>query len=155
MNTGNNSGATAATATTLDSSGSSGILAVEHNFWLSAMANNGSALPSDSWIVDSGATIHIAKHRHWFKTFSPGSSTVIYSSEASTSIPVLGTGSIDIIWSFNGRTTRFTLLNVAYAPDASNNMISLGILDERNIISRISNGSITFSFNNIEFGYAK
>jgi len=74
---------------------------------------------SDEIVLDSGASGHYLKHRHYFITFRP-LPTSVYGANGSP-IPILGVGTA-VIQSSKG---PITIPNAYFAPSLSNSLISL------------------------------
>jgi len=78
----------------------------------------------DSWILDSGSTIHITNSRSQLMNYQPAmSGEGVYA--GNQYIPIIGRGDKEI-WPTNkhGDKVRFLLTNVAYVPDFHTNLVS-------------------------------
>ena len=82
----------------------------------------------DSWILDSGATLHVCNDRDKLQDFVPNSSDVLWA--GNTLIPIIGYGSTTVKVSSpkyeNGRPLK--LVNVACVPNLHTNVVSLRLL---------------------------
>ena len=77
----------------------------------------------NSWILDSGATIHICNDRSKFRTFTPQDSKRIYA--GATLQQPLGVGSVSLTLDVTNEITReLTLHEVYYIPGFHTNVVS-------------------------------
>ncbi|XP_021717344.1 uncharacterized protein LOC110685179 [Chenopodium quinoa] len=75
----------------------------------------------DSWWMDSGASRHVCKVKHWFKTFHKvGDGEELFMRNNST-IMVQGRGQVDLMFSSGN---SIILRDVLYAPSISRNLVS-------------------------------
>lgn len=81
---------------------------------------SGTDLPNDSYVIDSGSSLHVSKNREHFTDFIPGSGSI--TGIASTSLAIEGTGTI---YFTNGDGDIIPVKNVAYVPTATQNLISI------------------------------
>lgn len=87
-------------------------------------------LLKNSWILDSGSTVHICNDREQFLTYAPRQSTV---KTGKTETPMIGYGQVKI----TGRhphtdaTVPVTLDNVWHSPGFHTNLISLSVIEDK------------------------
>ncbi|XP_021717550.1 uncharacterized protein LOC110685346 [Chenopodium quinoa] len=75
----------------------------------------------DSWWMDSGASRHVCKVKHWFKTFHKvGDGEELFMGNNST-IMVQGRGQVELMFSSGN---SIILRDVLYAPSISRNLVS-------------------------------
>lgn len=93
--------------------------------FLASMSHSGlsssstSGIPSNLWILDSGASHHMSPHLPSFASLSPGSPVSVMSA-SSTSMPVEGVGSVV--------TPHVSLSDVYYIPTLALNLVSVSQL---------------------------
>jgi len=88
-------------------------------------------LDADSWLVDSGANMHIANNKKWFSNLTRFE-IKIETVEKSTAIHVVGGGTCRIpVIGQNGVVNTLELSEVAYAPSAACNLLSMSLLAKR------------------------
>lgn len=80
----------------------------------------GADLPTDSYVMDSGSSLHVSKNREHFADFTPSSGSI--TGIASTSLAIEGTGTI---YFTDGNGDIIPVKNVAYVPTATQNLISI------------------------------
>lgn len=97
----------------------------------------------DSYIIDSGSTIHLSKDLSHFKNIQPFSGVINGISEKSLSIS--GKGSVE----FTKDNDKIVLKDVLYVPDASQNLISV------TLITGITSETICFDENSAYFSQNK
>lgn len=77
----------------------------------------------DSWIVDSGADIHICNNRTRFLTYEPVEDE--YARFGATDVQILGYGKVELTAiGMNGKPHILELSRVAYLPDCHTNLLS-------------------------------
>lgn len=87
----------------------------------------------DSFILDSGTTVHICRDRNRFIDFHPSTADFVYAGP--TEIDIEGWGKISITISHsNGTSQQITLTDVAYIPSVHTNLISLRRLEEKGVV---------------------
>ncbi|GKD56389.1 retrovirus-related pol polyprotein from transposon TNT 1-94, partial [Tanacetum coccineum] len=79
-----------------------------------------------SWILDSGATCHVATRKEYFSSYTPGDFGVVRMDNTGLS-RIAGIG--DICFKFD-TGMELVLHNVKHVPDMRLNIISIGLLDE-------------------------
>ena len=95
------------------------------------------------FILDSGTTTHICKVHLAFTFFKPTKSSIGGINMTEAELAVLGCGDVNIIISISGEQDRtVTLLNVAYAPQARDNLISESKMDKKGLEIRRKNGKV-------------
>ncbi|XP_021728747.1 uncharacterized protein LOC110695829 [Chenopodium quinoa] len=77
-------------------------------------------MDDNSWWIDSGASRHVCKSKHWFKTFQKVvDGEDLYMGNNST-IKVIGRGQFELVFSSG---TAIILRNILYAPKISRNLV--------------------------------
>ena len=61
------------------------------------------ATPDDSWIIDSGASMHMTSHREWFNTYKKIDPLKVYLGDNNT-VEAVGIGNINLTTEVNGQT---------------------------------------------------
>ncbi|GJU84542.1 putative RNA-directed DNA polymerase [Tanacetum coccineum] len=89
-----------------------------------------------SWILDSGATCHVATRKEYFSSYTPGDFGVVRMGNTGLS-RIAGIG--DICLKFDTRM-ELVLHNVKHVPDMRLNIISTGLLDEDGYHNSSRNG---------------
>ena len=85
-----------------------------------------------SFILDSGATIHVCNSRERFRTFrQAGSDDYLYAGDSTVSIE--GIGDVDIQVKTRDGMSTITLRNTAYAPQFHTNIVSLNKFIEKDV----------------------
>ncbi|MCO5590742.1 hypothetical protein L7F22_044717 [Adiantum nelumboides] len=80
---------------------------------------------SHTWILDSGALLHVTPHMHWFTTYEETIGTITLGD--SYSCDIVGIGVIAMVMA-NG--VRFTIYKVHHVPALTQNLILVGCLDD-------------------------
>ena len=80
---------------------------------------------SHTWILDSGASLHVTPHRDWFISYEETIGSVTLGD--SYSCDIVGIGDIAMVMA-NG--VRFVIHNVRHVPTLTCNLISVGRLDD-------------------------
>lgn len=83
---------------------------------------------SESWIADSGASVHIANHREMFTSFTPKKS--ILNVAGGLTATVEGTGVVYMQGKINGQFKIFKLIDVLYVPTTRYCLISVPKIDK-------------------------
>jgi hypothetical protein len=108
------------------------------------MASSQSIFSSYQWLLDSAATTHICKVKSAFITFELKPGTIGGINNKAATLSILGRGDVRIISKVDGRDDEtITLRNVAYCPDAADNLISEGRLDRKGMEICRKNGKVT------------
>ncbi|GKF42555.1 putative RNA-directed DNA polymerase [Tanacetum coccineum] len=89
-----------------------------------------------SWILDSGATCHVATRKEYFSSYTPGDFGVVRMGNTGLS-RIAGIG--DICLKFD-TGMELVLHNVKHVPDMRLNIISIGLLDEDGYHNSYGNG---------------
>lgn len=89
-----------------------------------------------SWILDSGATCHVATRKEYFSSYTPGDFGVVRIGNTGLS-RIAGIG--DICLKFD-TGMELVLHNVKHVPDMRLNIISTGLLDEDGYHNSSGNG---------------
>lgn len=81
----------------------------------------------DTWLIDSGANMHITNNKKWFTQLYP-LNVQIKTADGATSLDIHGGGTVKLaLQKPNGETTTFSFSDVAYAPNGRCNLLSLHI----------------------------
>lgn len=98
----------------------------------------------DSWLIDSGATHHVCKHREWFAKYKPITSKIIYSADSNSSdtLKAIGVGDIDIQTYIGNRKLNLTLINVYHVPNIRRNLLSVSQIEKKRKRLMIDNGKL-------------
>ena len=92
----------------------------------------------DDWILDSGCTFHMTNNRSFLTDFRDSTrGKVILGNDQSCAIEGSGT----VAFKMHDGITR-SLTGVRYVPDLSRNLISLSVLDDMQIESKIKEGQM-------------
>ncbi|CAL1406718.1 unnamed protein product [Linum trigynum] len=89
-----------------------------------------------SWVVDSGATIHVTSKREFFSSYTPGDFGVVRMGNGNLS-KVIGKGEA-CLETMNG--TKLLLKDVRHVPEMRLNLISVDKLDEEGYCNTFHNG---------------
>ncbi|CAL1399745.1 unnamed protein product [Linum trigynum] len=89
-----------------------------------------------SWVVDSGATIHVTSKREFFSSYTPGDFGVVRRGNGNLS-KVIGKGEV-CLETMNG--TKLLLKDVRHVPEMRLNLISVDKLDEEGYCNTFHNG---------------
>lgn len=84
----------------------------------------------NEWLLDSGASRHIASKRHFFSEFTQLSTRdyVLLGDDRRCSIE--GVGTVKIWREIDNKWLPGVLENVLYVPDLKKNLVSVGVLDK-------------------------
>lgn len=87
----------------------------------------------DSWLIDSGATHHICKHRDWFINYKPIANEIIYSANNNTqnNLKAIGIDDINIKTYVNNSNFDITLHNVHHVPNVRRNLLSVSQIENK------------------------
>lgn len=107
--------------------------------WAVFNSREGSVVPSPSYILDSGATLHISNERSHFAKFTPASGCI--TGISSNPLVVKGTGTIRFVHPVSSKV--LTVSDVCFVPDATQNLIS--------IKKASKSGSFTFSHEAVHY----
>lgn len=94
-------------------------------------ATSHTSSPPTVFILDSAATQHVTTDREIFRSFTSGHSEVSGIKSGGDTIKSYGSGTIQLLCSVNGVSSTVQVENVHYCPDASHNVISESVLDQR------------------------
>lgn len=97
-------------------------------FKVSKVGARASKESSKEWICDTGCISHMSSRKEWFEDLVVSESGNVSMANETTS-QVQGIGSVRIL---NEDRTTVLLTNVMYVPSMSNNLISLGTLENKN-----------------------
>lgn len=121
--------------------------------WYYALASG--SFDPDTWLSDSGASLHVVNDDKWFSDLRPFSMTIGTPNKVGKPLSVSGGGSVRIfLLSKSGKRTEIILKNVAYCPDARCNLISSALLYEDSDIKSEHYDEGLFSLRGEEVGYA-
>ncbi|CCO30981.1 hypothetical protein RSOLAG1IB_12702 [Rhizoctonia solani AG-1 IB] len=82
--------------------------------------------PTDSWLLDSGASRHMTPNRQWFATYCPLASPVSVRIGNGKQIPAAGIGRIFVtLRNRQGKDTEAVIKEVLHVPDLQANLISV------------------------------
>lgn len=112
----------------------------------SYMAVNTSSSSSSQlrWILDGGSTTHICNDRSAFTKFSPSHDTIGSIQKNGPQLQVHGTGEIKIICSVKGHDDQvITFRDVAFCPDARDNLVSESRMDRKGMEIRKRSGKVS------------
>ncbi len=112
-----------------------------------AMAND------SSWIVDSGATTHMAQDHSMFMTFPSllNNPVNINSASVTSDLQAVGCGTIKFDTHLDGKMTTITLNDILYCPDLSANLLSLQKSIQTSTCLNFTNSACNFSHDSIIF----
>lgn len=87
----------------------------------------------DSWLIDSGATHYVYKHREWFKKYKPIANEIIYSadSKSNDTLKAVGVGNIRIQTFVGNKRFNLTLLNVYHVSNVRRNLLSVSQTEKK------------------------
>ena len=103
------------------------------------------------WILDGGSTTHICNDKLAFSKLAPTRSTIGSIQKKGPKLDVHGRGDIRVICSVKGREDRVvTLCDVAYCPDARDNLVSESRMDRKGLEIRKRNGKVSIIKDNGE-----
>lgn len=91
------------------------------------LAAHGSPINKDTWIIDSGANIHIANNRKWFTDYYSLVSD-INTADSDGALRIEGGGEAAILLRDANGPIDLTLSDVAHAPSSRCNLLSLSAL---------------------------
>ena len=81
------------------------------------------------WLLDSATTSHICTIREAFVDFKPVSGESVKGVGPLES-PVVGRGTVVLVFEFDGQTVKHDLHNTLYVPSAPNSLLSVGRFDD-------------------------
>jgi transposase InsO family protein len=102
----------------------------------------GPVFQKDDWLVDSGATCHVATRREMFRDFIPGHGTLSGHAEGMEA-ESLGRGTVVLNSVINGENVPVTLKDVLYSPTSRNCLLSIGLFDIGGGTSVFGNGTLS------------
>src|SRR5450759_2676830 len=89
------------------------------------------------WILDSGASIHIASKESYFKVLKPYDGTIKWGN-SNTTIKATGIGNIEVI--FPSTKRKATIYNCLLIPEFKLNLLSLGLITEKGLKVEFNKG---------------
>lgn len=98
----------------------------------------------DSWLIDSGATLHVCKHREWFEKYKTIANEIIYSadSKSSDTLKAVDIGNIRIQTFVGNKRFNLTLLNIYHVPNIRRNLLSVSQIEKKRKRLLINNGKL-------------
>jgi hypothetical protein len=118
-----------------------------NNIFQAILASQDEFPLKNSYILDSGSSLHVSHNLKWFYNFQRaplGHHAVC----GSGSVTIQGYGEVEIALSSpKGRIRILRLHNVAYCPDFPINLVSLQLLEARGIDWSYRNGQLVFHGN--------
>ncbi|CCG84950.1 protein of unknown function, partial [Taphrina deformans PYCC 5710] len=97
---------------------------------------------TDQWIVDSGATSHFTNQLKWLFDYKPFHTPLTINAAKPDSNPLVALGSGKAVIKTHYMT--ISLLDVMYVPEITENLLSMGALDEKGIAFTGSGGQQQF-----------
>lgn len=96
------------------------------------------------WLLDGGATTHICHDHQSFSTLELKEGTIGSINKNGPRLCIVGRGTIHVICPVKGNKNQIIqLTNVAYCPDAQDNLVSESWLDRKGMDIRKWNGKVT------------
>jgi len=88
---------------------------------------------NNSWLIDSGATHHICKHRDWFENYRSIANETIYSAgnDTQNNLKAVGIGDINIKTHVSNNVFEITLHNVYHVPNIRRNLMSVSQIESK------------------------
>ena len=86
----------------------------------------------DAWYIDNGATNHVTNRRDIFRTFECFQTQVEIRTANGDKAQAIGSGTVHIMTSVNGRWQQKTLTNVWYVPKITKNLFSVLAAHDKN-----------------------
>lgn len=97
----------------------------------------------DCWLIDSGATHHICKHKNLFKNYRQITNEIIYSADSNTNdLKAIGIGNIEIETRVNNNVFNLTLQNVYHVPNIRRNLLSVSQIEKKDKRLIFENGKV-------------
>jgi len=109
-------------------------------------------LPTNTWWIDSGATVHVAnslQRFHMKRTLPKGERSIRVANGLEVGVDAIG----DIALELDDRFILF-LRNVLFVPSMRRNLISILCLDDENIHCHFGDGMCVIQYNNENVGLA-
>ena len=97
----------------------------------------GNSTTKVEWILDSGASIHIASKESYFKELKPYNGTIKWGN-SNTSLNAIGIGNIEVIFPSTNR--KATIYNCLLIPEFKLNLLSLGLIIEKGLKIEFNKG---------------
>ena len=86
------------------------------------------------WVLDGGSTTHICTDRNMFATFTNKQSSIGGIQKNAPALQSIGFGDVHLTSMVDGKSEcTITLMNVAYCPDARDNLISESRMDRKGL----------------------
>lgn len=125
---------------------------IRHEAYITTIPNIAMANDS-SWIVDSGATTHMAQDHSMFMTFPSllNNPVNINSASVTSDLQAVGCGTIKFDTHLDGKMTTITLNDILYCPDLSANLLSLQKSIQTSTCLNFTNSACNFSHDSIIF----
>lgn len=98
----------------------------------------------DYWLIDSGATHHVCKHRNLFRNYRRISSEMIYSAADHTksNLMAVGIGDIEIETHVDNNVFTLTLQDVYHVPNIRRNLLSVSQIERKDKRLIFENGKV-------------
>lgn len=97
------------------------------------------------WIADSGATMHMCNTEAWFTSINHHTEPKTVSVGDDSLLRQLGIGTVEVVSRVGNKSLTIKMEDVLLVPDLTTNLISLGRLDERGLVSKLAGGEITIT----------
>lgn len=98
----------------------------------------------DSWLIDSGATHHVCKHKEWFDKYKSITNEIIYSADSNSNdtLKAIGIGDIKIQTYVGNKKFDLILLNVYHVSNIRRNLLSVSQIERKHKRLMIDNGKL-------------
>ena len=127
----------------------------EVHYATTSIATLTTPMPSNQWLIDSGATAHVCYDRSMFSRIRPIDPTSIELGEGNV-IQAKEAGDIDAKVVLNNSEFDFTFRNVLFAPDMKRNLISMISWIKQGVTYEVNTGGqCIIKLNNKNIGYIK
>ena len=100
-------------------------------------------ISASDWLVDTGSTTHVARNRNHFIEFNADPSEIDGITPGSP-LKTLGCGTIQMEFQTGNHTSMVRLMGVKHAPDAPNNILSVGSLTDMEHVALFTNEGVKF-----------
>jgi hypothetical protein len=104
---------------------------VDHNIHDSpsfcGVSGNTNDINKNTWLLDGGTNVTVVNDKQYFTNFVPFDYEAAVANKH-TSLKILGGGRVEVDITLDGDVTRMILNDVAYAPDAHCNLVSMSAL---------------------------
>lgn len=107
------------------------------------------AIKSNDWWFDSGATVHVCNDKNQFKVYEDAAIGHEVLMENHNKSKVFGTGTVDINFT-SGK--KLTLINVLYVPEIRKNLVSASLLCKKGMKTVLESDKLILSKNGVFVG---